>query len=342
MKRLGRRRLALVGAAAAATVGIVLAVVLASSPAESPPRTRLIRGIDERGNLGTFRRSYADLLTEGSALVRRLAVPYVASDGSRRTAFVVLPRWYGPKRHPLVPLVVSPHGRGVPAVANLHFWRSLPAYGPFVLVAPEGQGRRLALYSWGWKGQIDDLARMPDIVTASLPWLRIDRRRVYAVGSSMGGQETLMLVARHPSVFAGAIALDSATDMAARYQAFAQLRGGATLQRLARDEIGGTPATAATAYADRSPVAWAVQIARSGVPLQIFWSTRDRIVTNQNDESGRMFRLIKRSNPNAPVTEVVGSWAHSEEFHDTARLPLALVRLRLIELSGEPPPGVIP
>lgn len=326
---------------AAATAGIVIGAALNFSSDTSPPQPRLIRGIDERGNLGTFRRSYSDLLGEGPSLVRRLAVPYVASDGSRRTAFLVLPRWYGPTRHPVLPLVISPHGRGVPALANLHFWRSLPAYGPFALVSPEGQGRRLRLYSWGWKGQIDDLARMPDIVTAAVPWLRIDRRRVYAVGSSMGGQETLMLVARHPEQFAGAIALDSATDMAARYRAFPQLRNGKGLQALARTEIGGTPATAAAAYADRSPVAWAPAIARSGVPIQIWWSTRDRIVTNQNDESGRLVRLIKRLHPSATVTEVVGSWQHSHEFHDTALLPLALVRLHLIELSAEPPPGIV-
>jgi len=42
------------------------------------------------------------------------------------------------------------------------------------------------------------------------------------------------------------------------------------------------------------------------------------------------------------VTQYVGAWAHSREFHDTARLPLALVRLHLIELSEEPPAGALP
>ena len=43
-------------------------------------------------------------------------------------------------------------------------------------------------HSWGYRGQIDDLARMPSIAHGALPWLRIDPQRVYAVGGSMGGQ----------------------------------------------------------------------------------------------------------------------------------------------------------
>ncbi|RDI76204.1 Alpha/beta hydrolase family [Gaiella occulta] len=331
--------IATVAAAAAAALAVGAAHRGGGSAA---PRRPPLHAIDERGHLSTFRRSYEDLLADRAGLVRRLAIPYVADDGARRTAYVVLPRWYGPRRHPPIPLVISPHGRGVSAVANLRFWRSLPAFGPFALVSPEGQGRRLVLYSWGWKGQIDDLARMPSILSSALPWLRIDRKRIYAVGSSMGGQETLLLVARHPTLLAGAVALDSATDMAARYRAFARLPGGVRLQRLAREEIGGTPWSVPRAYAERSPSSWAADIARSGVPLQIWWSTRDRIVTGQKDESGRLFRAIERARPRAPVTQYVGAWAHSREFHDTARLPLALVRLHLIELSEEPPAGALP
>lgn len=51
----------------------------------------------------------------------------------------------------------------------------------------------------------------------------------------------------------------------------------------------------------------------SGVPLHIWWSTRDRIVVD-------------------------GTWAHSAEMHATARLPVALVKLKLITLD-EPLPA---
>jgi pimeloyl-ACP methyl ester carboxylesterase len=178
---------------------------------------------------------------------------------------------------------------------------------------------------------------MPALLAEKMPWVQADRHRVYAVGSSMGGQETLLLVARYPRLLAGAAALDSDTDMRARYYAFQQLRGGARLQQLAREEMGGTPADVAGAYRARSPIVWAASIAQSGVPLHIWWSVRDRIVTNQSAESGRLYRLVKAMRPRAPVTEYVGRWAHSKEFHASARLPLALVRLDLIRLSEKIP-----
>jgi poly(3-hydroxybutyrate) depolymerase len=289
-----------------------------------------------------FRVRYHDLVRDHTDLVRTFRIRYTANDGARRHAYVVLPRWYDPRRHPPIPLVISPHGRGISGRVNLRFWGGLPAFGPFAVVSPDGQGRRLTRYSWGWRGQIDDLARMPDIVERSLPWLRIDRSRIYAIGSSMGGQETLLLVALHPSILAGASALDSATDMAARYAAFPLISGGARLQRLARIEIGGTPEQVPLAYAARSPVTFARRIAFSGVPLHMWWSLRDRIVIDQNGESGRLYRLIKRLNPRAPVTKYVGTWAHSREMHPLTRLPLVLVRFGLVQLDEPLPVTAVP
>ena len=57
----------------------------------------------------------------------------------------------------------------------------------------------------------------------------------------MGGQETLLLVARFPRLLAGAAAFDPPTDMSRRYRDFASLKDGRELRRLAREEIGGTP-----------------------------------------------------------------------------------------------------
>jgi pimeloyl-ACP methyl ester carboxylesterase len=267
-------------------------------------------------------------------LVRTWQVGYRAFNGQRRTAFVVLPRWYGPRNNPPLPLVISPHGRGIEPQANARFFGNLPALGPFALVSPEGAGVHLELYAWGAPGDIADLARMPQIVTHALPWLRLAPHRIYAVGGSMGGQETLLIVAEHPQLLAGAAALDSATNLAARYAAFRGLPNGIGLQQLARLEVGGVPRTRHAAYADRSPIFYANDLARSRVPLQIWWSTRDQIVVNQAAESGLLYQTIKRLNPSAPVTQVVGTWNHSAEMYAYTQLPIVLANMHLLQLAA--------
>jgi pimeloyl-ACP methyl ester carboxylesterase len=266
-------------------------------------------------------------------LTRRLTIPYRAHNGAWRTAIVVLPRWYGPRNHAPIPLVISPHGRGVEPAANVRMWGNMPALGRFAVVNPEGQGAKEELYSWGSPAQIADLARMPAIVHAALPWLRIAPHRIYAVGGSMGAQESLLLAAQHPRLLAGAISFDAPTNMAARYAAFPELRYGRALQQIARLEFGGLPRRRADAWADRSPIDYARELAFSGVPLEIWWSTRDRIVVDQASESGLLYQTIKRLNPRAPVVQYVGTWRHTAEMRATAQMPLALARLGLLHLG---------
>jgi pimeloyl-ACP methyl ester carboxylesterase len=271
--------------------------------------------------------------------VRIIPISYQAHDGLMRRAFVILPSWYGPNDHPPIPLVISPHGRGVGAWTNVRRWGRLPALGDFAVINPEGQGRSLTLYSWGDPGEIRDLARMPDIAEEALPWLHVDRHRVYAFGGSMGGQETLLLVARYRHLLAGAASFDAPTNMAARYRAFVHQPFGSGLQRLARVEIGGTPASDPEGYELRSPIDSARRIAFSGVPLQIWWSTHDRTVVDQRKESGLLYRLIKRLNPAAPVSEFVGIWAHTTEMKSHGYLPYALSRFGLMPPRHGPPPS---
>jgi poly(3-hydroxybutyrate) depolymerase len=269
--------------------------------------------------------------------VRVLAISYRAHDGLSRRAYLILPAWYGPKKHPPIPLVISPHGRGVGARANIRRWGDLPARGGFAVINPEGQGRRLTLFSWGDPGEIRDLARMPLIAERAIPWLRIEPHRVYAFGGSMGGQETLLLLARFPRLLAGAAAFDAPTNMAARYRAFDLLPFGDGLQRLARREIGGTPATDPGGYETRSPLDYARRIALAGVPLQIWWSTCDRTVSDQKQESGLLYRDINHFNPGAPVSEFVGAWAHTTEMRAHGYLPYALSRFGLMPSRAAPP-----
>ena len=207
--------------------------------------------------------------------------PLPRAQRRRAAAWLLLPSHYGGWP---IPLVISPHGRGVGAAENADLWGDLPGEGNFAVINPAGEGRRTNYYSWGDPGEISDLARMPAIVRSH----GVHVSRVYAIGGSMGGQETLLLVARHPHLLAGAVAFDPATDMARRYRDFAALRDGRWLQRIARREIGGTPASDPRAYALRSPDDYVRQIAFSGVPLQLFWSRADRIISDQAEETGAL------------------------------------------------------
>jgi len=84
------------------------------------------------------------------------------------------------------------------------------------------------------------------------------------------------------------------------------------------------------AYSLRSPMTYARTIAASCVPLQLWWSVKDRIVLNQRYQSGVLYQRIVKLRPDAPVTAFVGAWRHSAEMHAESRLPVALTALGLL------------
>jgi poly(3-hydroxybutyrate) depolymerase len=262
---------------------------------------------------------------------RKWTVRYRAHNGAPRPAIVLAPGEFGPaKPSPPLPLVVSPHGRGVSAAPNARLWGDLPDRGGFAVICPGGMGRRLPLHSWGYRGQITDLSRMPEIVRRTLPWLRIDRRRIYALGGSMGGQETLLLLGQHPQLLAGAVAFDSVANFYRRYNDFAVTPRRRGLQMLARFEVGGTPRTNPTGYVLRSPTHWIKEIARSGVPLQLWWSVTDQIVVDQTHQSAHFYNELRKLRPRGKVESVTGVWRHSAEMRHDTQLPDAVRWLGLL------------
>jgi pimeloyl-ACP methyl ester carboxylesterase len=270
--------------------------------------------------------------------VREWAIHYRAHDGRTRAAYVLLPAWYGPRHDPPLPLVVSPHGRGVDGRANASLWGDLPGLDAIAVVNPDGEGRRLPLYSWGYSGQVDDLAKLPAVVQQALPWLRVKPDSVYGVAGSMGGQELLLLLARHPHLLEGAAVVDAPTDLALQYRNFATLPCNAAclkrwqgpigrgLQQLARTEVGGTPEQDPAAYAERSPMHFAREIAQAGAPVGLWWSRRDRI-TGAGDQEADFFQALELAHPSAPVLHNVGRWTHDRGFRLNLRHALAWLHL---------------
>jgi hypothetical protein len=147
----------------------------------------------------------------------------------------------------------------------------------------------------------------------------------------MGGQETLLLVGRYPDLLAGAVAFDSVTDFLRRYSDFAVLgHKGRMLQQLARIEVGGTPTTNPLEYRRRGAQHWLAEIARSGVPLQMWWSDADEIVTGQENQSGRFFADLQARHPRGRLEKVTGSWSHTAESYRRLQLPGAVRWLGLL------------
>jgi hypothetical protein len=111
-------------------------------------------------------------------------------------------------------------------------------------------------------------------------------------------------------------------------------RGEEHLPALARVEFGGTPTQAPRAYAARSPISRVRAIARSGVPVQLWWSHRDSVITDQVDETGAFYERLVALKPGGPVQEIVGYWEHAREMHPETQLPAALACFGLISPDG--------
>jgi pimeloyl-ACP methyl ester carboxylesterase len=239
-----------------------------------------------------------------------LAVPYYAWNNKARYATVVLPRDYVPWGGEVLPCIVQPHGRGSTPLGPASRWGDLPSTERFMVICPDSSGRRDPYNSWGVAGQLRDIAEIAGVVEASIPWLRLDRERLYLAGISMGGQETLCTIARYPDVFAAGLCVDGNADMAKRYREF-RLCGMKDSQPLLRREVGGTPNKVPWLYARRSSTPFAATLATCGVPISIWWSTEDAIGYNQaKTQTGYLYSRIMKLNPAAPVTQVIGKGAH--------------------------------
>ena len=213
------------------------------------------------------------------------------------------------------------------------------------MISPDGQGRRLGDYSWGSPGQIADLARMPAIARAGLPWLRIDRTQDLRV-RRQHGRPGVAAAARAPSPAArrrGGVrrgvglraAVPGVREAALQRALSARSRGAARTPAAGTGavELGGSPRQRPLAFAERSPITYARAIAASCVPLQIWWSPADRVVVDQQRQSGKFFWKLRAMNPHAPISGYVGFWIHSHEMRASTRLPFALRRFGLLPPS---------
>lgn len=274
----------------------------------------------------------------GTSETRWRVLHFRGADGARDELLVGMPSWYSPERNPALPLVISPHARGGDPSKNAKRWGDLPGRRGLIVLDPALKGRALGeSRAWGYPPAITKLVETPQTARRVLPWLRWDPDRVYAAGFSMGGQESLLLLARQPDLFAAVSVADSVTDFLRRWYEFPRSPLARTEQPKATRELGGTPARVPWLYRRRSPVTFARTVALSGVPVQLWWNPREQVVINQGTtQSGSFSRLLQRLNPDAPVAPVVHRAPHGWVFRAGHSLP-EIVDFLLAHRREDPP-----
>jgi len=250
-------------------------------------------------------------------------VPYQAWNGQPRESVLLLPADYSPDGTESLPCIVLAHPRGGNPYATAAIWGDLPTRLRFAVLCAGSAGRRATVDSWAYSGQLQDLMDLPDLVTQTMPWVQLDRDRLYVAGVSMGGTEALCLLALNPDRIAAAASFDGVADLAAYYY-HVPLSRRAAYQALLRREVGGSPRQARFGYRVRSPLTFARNLATAGVPFSVWWSTADRSVPRQaQDQSGKLCRTVRRLSAQAPLTEHVTRFPHGYALQAD---PLRLLR----------------
>jgi len=158
--------------------------------------------------------SWAEAPTPGKQVAASSTVK-VQADGQVREAtlryWIALPAEYGADPAVPWPLVLFLHGAGERGddleVVKKHGPPKLVAAGqafPFVLVSPQCPA--------GSRWDADELAALVEQLASTL---KIDRRRIYVTGLSMGGAGTWALLAKYADRFAAAVPICGRGDVAA-------------------------------------------------------------------------------------------------------------------------------
>lgn len=220
-----------------------------------------------------------------------------------------------------LPLVVGLHGAGWTASQDYHWglpglkvgyhrgWYGLAARYGVIIATLHGHHRREELMSFASPEQIADIVCLPDLVAGT--GFRVDRRRQYVCGLSMGGQEALVAAGRHPEMFAAAVAFNPVVDLGLLQRDMVevdQIRRSDAAPRIAH-EVGGLPDEVPAAYAERCPLSYVDGLAH--VPTMLYWSDRDLIVPRQaTHHSYRLYRMVKALSVNNPICEYNHTFSH--------------------------------
>ncbi|MSO48072.1 MAG: hypothetical protein EXQ67_08320 [Thermoleophilia bacterium] len=195
---------------------------------------------------------------------------YETWNGRRRAMTIFFPR-AAENTGRVLPLLVAAHPAGG-ASTCVDQMAQLSGRFDFVLACLDGQGVMTRAFSYGAPGQIADLAAAPRLIAGRLPGMKLDARRLYLVGSSMGGTEALLVGLRYPNAYRETVALSPVTDLGFRFNSLPLVRRGQL-----EAECAGPPMLRGACYVERSPIAFVGRRAVGSTILSVWYSTDDPV-----------------------------------------------------------------
>ena len=175
----------------------------------------------------------------------------------------------------------------VPLIVGLHTWsadylqlnhyKTVFAYAEkagWAFVGPNFRGPNKTPQACGSDYAVQDIV---DAVNYAKAKVKIDPARVYIIGGSGGGHMTLLMLGRHPEVFAAGAAFCPITDVA-RWHGDSMEKHpgrGKGYALMLESACGGTPAEKPEEYRHRSPLTWLARAKAQGVPAYICTGIHD-------------------------------------------------------------------
>ena len=175
-----------------------------------------------------------------------------------------------------VPLVVGHHSWSTDIRDLVNYRKPLNAAmtNGWVFVGPSFRGPNNRPEACGSELAVQDIV---DAIEWAKAHAKVDPKRIYIIGPSGGGHMTLLMLGRHPEIFAAGVALCPITDIA-RWHADSLLDHPGRYAGYAKDieaSCGGTPAERPGEYALRSPLTWLARTREAKVPVYICTGIHD-------------------------------------------------------------------
>jgi len=251
---------------------------------------------------------------------------YDTWNGHRRAMTILFPR-AAENTGQVLPLLVAAHPAGG-ASTCVDQMATLAGRFNFVLACLDGQGDSTRAFSYGAPGQIADLAAAPNLIAGRLPGMKLDARKLYLVGSSMGGTEALLVGLRYPGAYRETVALDPITDLGFRFNSLPLVR-----RSQLEAECAGPPALKGQCYVVRSPMAYLGKRALGSAVLNVWYSTADPV-------SGAPQQVPKFLTAERPLmlpgqlVDRVGTWGHGALWDLADHRAAWLIDLGLVPRGG--------